>query len=156
MSKHVDLAKELFEKGYSCSQAVFAAFSDETGLNMETSLKLASSFGGGMGRLREVCGAVTAMFMVVGLKYGYTDPQNPELKDNHYKIVQDLASKFKEQNGSLLCRELLELNVQDESAPENNTGKKIAHLPQCFGYVVNAAKMLDEFIQSHDAGKKAE
>lgn len=74
MSAHSDLARELFKQGYNCSQSVFAAFCDETGLDTETALKIASSFGGGMGRLREVCGAVTGMFMVVGMKYGYTDP----------------------------------------------------------------------------------
>ena len=67
MSAHSDLARKLFKKGYNCSQSVFAAFCDETGLDTETALKIASSFGGGMGRLREVCGAVTGMFMVVGM-----------------------------------------------------------------------------------------
>lgn len=80
MSKHRELAKELFIKGYNCSQSVFAAFCDETGLDVDTALKIASSFGGGMGRLREVCGAVTGMFMVVGMKYGYTDPSDKKAR----------------------------------------------------------------------------
>ena len=90
MSAHSDLARKLFKKGYNCSQSVFAAFCDETGLDMETALKIASSFGGGMGRLREVCGAVTGMFMVVGMKYGYTDPSSKfKIWQNNLKMKTD-------------------------------------------------------------------
>ena len=93
-------AMELFKQGYNCSQSVFAAFCEECGMDFETALKLSSSFGGGMGRLREVCGAVSGMFMVAGMKYGYTDPEDSTSKAEHYKRIQELAEQFKEKNGS--------------------------------------------------------
>lgn len=145
MNSHSCLAKELFEKGYNCSQSVFAAFCDETGLDFETALKLSSSFGGGMGRLREVCGAVTAMFMIVGLKYGYTSPQNDELKAEHYKLVQMLAFKFQEHNGSYICRELLGLEGADDPVPETRSQKYYQTRP-CSSLVEYAAELMDELI----------
>lgn len=88
-----------FKQGYNCAQSVLAAFMDKTGLDFQTSLKIASSFGGGMGRLREACGAVTGMFMAAGLIYGYDDPVNKTLKTEHYRLIQNLAAKFRDANG---------------------------------------------------------
>ena len=102
-------AEALFKQGYNCSQAVLLTFSDQLGLDKETALKLSSSFGGGMGRLREVCGAVSSMFMVAGLKNGYTDPCDQTAKKEHYALIQRLAEEFKKENGSIVCRELLGL-----------------------------------------------
>ena len=107
MGTKAEKAKKLYESGYNCSQAVFAAFCDELGINEETALKISSSFGGGMGKMGEVCGAVTGMFMAAGLKYGYTLPENPKEKMDYYAFVRELAGKFKEKNGTILCRELL-------------------------------------------------
>lgn len=115
MNNARERAMELFKQGYNCSQSVFGAFCEECGIDFETALKLSSSFGGGMGRLREVCGAVSGMFMVVGMKYGYTDPKDSVSKAEHYKRIQELAEEFKENNRSIVCRELLELSVQSES-----------------------------------------
>ena len=95
MKKHAEKAAELFVSGCNCSQAVFGAFAEDCGIDFETALKLSSSFGGGMGRLRETCGAVTSMFMVAGLLKGYTDTDDKEAKDNHYKLIQELANEFK-------------------------------------------------------------
>lgn len=97
----------LFRQGYNCCQSVIGAFADDIGLDFETTMKLASSFGAGMGRLREVCGAVSAMFMIVGLKYGYTSPTDSEGKANHYKLINELAAEFKNVNQTIICRELL-------------------------------------------------
>ena len=80
MGKYGEKAKALFTEGYNCAQAVFAAFSDVTGIDFETSVKLSSGFGGGMGRMREVCGAVSGMFMVLGTLYGYDDAKDDEAK----------------------------------------------------------------------------
>ena len=102
MSKHSDYAKELFNKGYNCSQSVFAAFCDETGFGFEDALKISSSFGGGMGKLREVCGAVSGMFMVVGIKYGYTRTGDTQEKTEHYRLIQSLAKQFEEKNNSII------------------------------------------------------
>ena len=131
-----DKAKELFEKGYNCCQSVVAAFADEpwfvdSGLTLETACKLASSFGGGMGRLREVCGAVSGMFMISGLAQGYADTQSPD-KANHYQRIQDLAAAFKKENGSIICRQLLGLDNPEQktvsgdafvSTPEKRTSE---------------------------------
>ncbi|MBQ7132758.1 MAG: C_GCAxxG_C_C family protein [Oscillospiraceae bacterium] len=110
-------AGALFTQGYNCSQAVLLAFSDELGLSQSTAAALSSSFGGGMGRLREVCGAVSGMFMVIGLCFGYTTPDCQSAKAEHYKRIQELASQFKCENGSIVCRELLFLNQSGASDP---------------------------------------
>lgn len=111
---HSEKAVALFKSGYNCAQAVFVAFSDVTGLDEKTALMLSSSFGGGMGRMREVCGAVSGMFMVAGQLYGYSDPNDRNAKAEHYALIQRMAAKFREKNGSIICRELLGTN---DSAP---------------------------------------
>ena len=105
-----EIAINYFKEGYNCSQAVLLAFQDVVGLTKEQCAKLASSFGGGMGKLREVCGAVSGMFMVAGLLDGYSDPKDADAKAKHYQNIQHLASLFTEQNGSIICRELLSGN----------------------------------------------
>ena len=104
---HAALAERNFIEGMNCAQSVFAAFSDVTGFDRETAMKLASSFGGGMGRLREVCGTCSAMFMVVGLLYGLGEGFTQEEKAEHYRRVQYLAGKFREKHETIVCRELL-------------------------------------------------
>jgi C_GCAxxG_C_C family probable redox protein len=149
LENHSELTKELFIKGYNCSQSVFAAFCDETGMDLETALKLSSSFGGGMGRLREVCGAVTGIFMVVGMVYGYSDPEDSEAKAEHYELIQTLAAKFREENGSIICRELLELpEGPDSPVPEERTEAYYARRP-CSELVEHAAEILEEYIQNN-------
>ena len=90
MGIYSDKAGNNFRNGYNCAQAVLLAFARELHLEESFALKLASSFGGGMGRLREVCGAVSAMFMIAGILKGYTEPNNDELKAQHYKLIQKL------------------------------------------------------------------
>lgn len=141
-------AKELFLEGYNCAQSVLCAYCEETGMNFKEAVKLASSFGGGMGRLREVCGAVTGMFMVTGLKYGYTSPNDDETKAKHYELIQSLAKRFKEENGSIICRELLELGEAEQGpVPDKRTADYYQHR-RCAQYVENAGKILDELIES--------
>lgn len=102
-------AEELFKEGYNCAQAVFCAHCEKYGLDFETGAKISSPFGGGMGRMREVCGAVSGMFMLLGLKEGYTSPTDNEAKKELYSKVQLLAAEFKEEFGSIICKELLGL-----------------------------------------------
>ena len=99
--------KALFEEGYSCSQAVVIAFSDLTGIDEKTAALLSSSFGGGMARLRDTCGAVSGMAMVAGLLFGYSDPTDHAKKSAHYERVRRLIGEFTAENGSYVCRELL-------------------------------------------------
>lgn len=156
MSEHSKRAKELFEQGYNCAQSVFAAFSDDNGMDFETALKISSSFGGGMGRLREVCGAVTAMFMIAGMKLGYTDPQDDEAKAEHYKLIQSLASRFKEMHGSFICYDLLGLERgADNPTPEKRSDEYYRSRP-CSDLVEYAAEMIEEFILKNVMEEKYE
>ena len=109
MKPEREKAKELFLEGCNCSQAVFAAYAERYHLDKELALKLSASFGGGMGRMREVCGAVSAMFMVAGMETGQVRPKDPEAKKANYDMVQKLAKRYKEEYGSIICKELLGL-----------------------------------------------
>lgn len=145
----MEKARELFKSGYNCAQSVFCTFAEDVGMDFETALKLSSSFGGGMGRLREVCGAVSAMFMIAGLKYGYTSNNDDITKENHYAIVQALGKIFEEQNGSIICRELLELDVKhDVPKPNARTEEYYATRP-CEEFVVSAVKIISEYLSKH-------
>ena len=103
------LAKTYFEQGYNCAQAVLMAFEDRTGLDAVAAARAASSFGGGMGRMREVCGTVSGAYMALGIIQGYDDPADKAGKDRQYELVREFANRFKERNGidTIICRELL-------------------------------------------------
>lgn len=147
-NKYSKKAVKLFEEGYNCAQSVFCAFSDDLGIDTETAMKLSSSFGGGMGRLREVCGAVSAMFMIAGLKYGYTTPNNDESKEKHYARIQQLAKEFENKHGTIICRELLGLNVEhDAPKPEKRTEQYYKDRP-CEGIIRDAAEIISKNISS--------
>lgn len=148
MSNKSQQATELFKQGYNCAQSVFAAFSEDLGMDFETALKLSSSFGGGMGRLREVCGAVSGMFAIAGMKYGYVDPKNNEAKTAHYKRIQELAARFRAENHSIICRELLGLNAgPDDPVPELRTDEYYQKRP-CAELVGCAARLMEELINT--------
>ena len=143
-------AAQYFLDGYNCAQAVFAAFSDVTGLSPEYSARMASSFGGGMGRMREVCGAVSGMLAVAGLLYGYADPEDDAAKKAHYALVQDLAGQFREKAGSIICREILK-NPPSDPAPTPRTEAFYKDRP-CARLVYLAAQILDAYIDAHPIG----
>lgn len=144
MNKNPERAAQLFKEGYNCSQAVLAAYCDELEMDFESTLKLASSFGGGMGRLREVCGAVSAMFMLAGLKYGYIDPKDNDAKAQHYKLIQDLASRFREKNGSIVCSELLGLDKKFKAETDGQNPTIVPQKRPCAELVRCAAEIVDE------------
>lgn len=100
-------AVDYFEEGYNCSQSVLLAYADRYGLDKEMAARMSSSFGGGMGKLREVCGAVSGMFMVLGLEYPFIDTNDKASKDENYKKVQETAAEFKTTMGSIICADLL-------------------------------------------------
>ena len=117
-------AQALFLEGYNCAQAVFGAFCEDLGLEFETAMKLSSGFGGGMGRLREVCGAVSGMFMVFDMKHGYTSPTDIAAKKELYSHIQSLAKEFEIENGSIICKELLGLTEKkSEPTPDTRTSE---------------------------------
>lgn len=135
-----DKASELFKNGYNCSQSVFCTFCEDLDFSFEQGLKLTSSFGGGMGKLREVCGAVTAMFMIAGLKYGYTSNNDDSLKAEHYKLIQTLASKFKEKHGSIICRELL--NIENDGYIPSKRTKEYYKIRPCEKFITDAVSII--------------
>ncbi len=147
-NKYSQKAGELFKNGYNCAQSVFCAFADDLGLDFETALKLSSSFGGGMGRLREVCGAVSAMFMIAGLKYGYTQPNDDKIKGEHYERIQFLANEFIKKNNTIICRELLGLDIEHDSPiPAKRTPQYYKDRP-CEKLVKEAAEIISDYINS--------
>lgn len=148
-SRYAKRAGELFLEGYNCSQAVFLAFEDLHHMDRKTAARLASSFGGGMGRLREVCGAVSGMFMTLGVLYGYDEPKAKTEKAELYRQVQGLAAEFEKENGSIICRELLGLEVKkEEPVPQERTAQYYKKRP-CVMMVKTAAALMEEFIQNH-------
>ena len=147
---HEEKARELFKEGYNCSQSVFGAFCDETNIDVHTALKLSSSFGGGMGRLREVCGAVSGMFLVAGVLYGYDNPTDQKIKAHHYARIQKLANEFKEQNKSIICRELLGLEGNDTTPiPQARTTEYYTKRP-CIDLVGDAAKIIENYMKEDE------
>ena len=143
---HSIYAAELFAKGYSCAQSVAVAFCDVTGLDEKFAAKMASSFGGGIGRMREVCGAVSGMLMVAGLLYGYDAP-NPDAQKAHYALVQELAGKFREEVGSIVCRDILK-NPPSDPKPTPRTAEFYKQRP-CTRMVMLAAEILDRYLAEH-------
>ena len=140
---------ENFKKGYNCSQSIVLTFADILPLDSDTLSRMASSFGGGMGRLREVCGAVSGMFMVAGLLYGYEGPETGQVKAEHYARIQDLAHRFEEKHRSIVCREMLELSVKhDAPTPEARTEEYYMKRP-CVAIIGDAAQILDEYIKAN-------
>ena len=140
-------AAELFLGGYNCAQAVAVAFCDVTGLEPDFAAKMASSFGGGMGRMREVCGAVSGMLMVAGLLYGYETPGDDVRKKEHYTRVQYLAGQFREQVGSIVCREILK-NPPSDPNPTPRTEEFYKKRP-CARMVLLAGQILDDYIKEN-------
>lgn len=148
-SKYGRKAEENFKKGYNCSQAVFLAFEDLHGIDSVTAAKLSSSFGGGMGRLREVCGAVSGMFLVAGALYGYESPEDFQGKKEHYERIQQLAKAYEAENGSIICRELLGLTQKrEEPVPEKRTQEYYKKRP-CGELVRIAAAIMEQYIREH-------
>ena len=148
---HSDHAVDLFVQGYNCAQAVAAAFGDLTGLDEKTAARMASCFGGGMGRMREVCGAVSGMLLVAGLLYGYDDPKATTEKRELYAQVQAMAGHFREEMGSIVCRDLLK-NPSSDPNPTPRTAEFYKNRP-CARMVETAARIMDEFIEKHPIEK---
>ncbi len=140
---HGEKAKAYFEEGYNCAQSVTLAFAAEMGLDEAAAAKLSSSFGGGLGRLREVCGCVSGMSLAAGAIFGYSDPKAIEEKADHYALIQKLAGEFRERSGSIICRELLAgINSDTNPVPEARTEHYYEKRP-CAGLAFLAAEILE-------------
>lgn len=142
------LAERNFKDGCNCTQAVLLAFSDRTGLDAETAMRIASGFGGGMARMREVCGAVSGMFMAAGLILGDDGVPSHEHKRALYAQLQALAAQFRAENGSLLCRELLSgTRTSPDGIPEERTEQYYRKRP-CAELCRCAAELLEQYLQA--------
>lgn len=146
--ERAEQAREYFTSGYNCAQSVFLAYQDITGIDEVLAATISAPFGGGMGRLREVCGAVSGMTMVAGFIAPNSQPNDNENKKNCYATVQALAEEFRAENGSIICRELLGLAQQkDDPTPSPRTGEYYKRRP-CAEYVAIAARILGEKINA--------
>ena len=143
------MAMNYFLKGYNCSQSIILAFEDMLPVDKTALSRMASSFGGGMGRLREVCGAVSGMFMAAGFLYGYDGPETGQVKADHYARIQELARRFEEKHGSIICREMLGLDVRrDTPVPEKRTTEYYKKRP-CPEIIGDAAEILEQYLKEN-------
>ena len=148
MSKKGQLARALFEEGYNCAQSVAGAFAEELGLPRDTVIQMVSGFGGGFGRLREVCGCFSGITLVLGTLRGYNDPKDAKGKQKLYHEVQELAEQFRAEKGSIICRDLLAGVAKTEgSVPEERTAGYYERRP-CPGIAEYAADLLERYLSA--------
>ena len=155
MSEKAQRAKALFLEGYNCAQAVAGAFAPEMGLSVDAAARLASGFGGGMGRMREVCGAVSGMTLAASALRGYNDPKAGPEKTDTYAMIQELAGRFRAENGSIICRELLAkagAAPAGGTAAEDRTADYYKKRP-CPELCRICADLCAEFIAAHPEGR---
>ena len=153
IEERVEKAVELFKEGYNCSQSVVAAYADVYGFTQEQALKMSASFGAGIGRMRETCGAACGMFLLAGLETGCTDPKSAEGKGANYAVVQDLAAKFRDINGSIICAELLGLREKKDTGigsttlPQERNSEYFKMRP-CVEMVRTSAQLFGEYLNT--------
>ncbi len=142
----VERAVACFEEGFSCSQAVFSTYGPELGLDHDIALKVATGFGGGMGRMGHICGAVTGAFMVIGLRHGRIRAEDEETRDKAYGLVRKFVQEFESRNGSIICRELLGCDI---STPEGLEFAREKGLPAtvCPKFVKDAADIIEQILE---------
>ena len=143
----IQKAKDLFESGCNCSQAVIFAYSDLFGMDETTAMRVSEGFGGGMGRMRLTCGAVSGMFMLAGLKYGKGIPNDLETRTKVYDTVQKMAKEFEEMNGSIVCGDLLGINKpKDTGAVPTERNSEFYKKRPCVGCVEDCAKIVEKYL----------
>lgn len=141
-----DRAEELFRQGYNCGQSVFAAFADVLGMTVEEAAKIASPFGAGFGKLREVCGAVSGMTLVAGYLKGYSDPADYESKKEVYALIRKMCAEFEDSQGSIICRELLGLKKGEDTAEPAVRTEEYYRSRPCIGACRTAAEIVEREI----------
>ena len=148
MKDHAQLAFDCFKRGYNCAQAVACAYAEELGLEEELIARMVSSCGGGFGKLREVCGAVSGAAFVLGTLRGYSDPEAKEEKTAHYARVQDFCARFKAEHDTIICRELLvNISLKNKNSPEpEERTEEYYRVRPCVRFVMTAAKVLEEML----------
>ena len=148
MEDRINRAVELFKQGYNCSQSVVVAFADIYDIDKNMALKMSASFGGGIGRMREICGAACGMFLLAGFQECAITGEDNKSKSNNYKVVQELAAEFAKRNGSLKCGELLGLVKSDKitNQAEERTAEYYKKRP-CAKMVEEAARIYAEYLE---------
>lgn len=144
-----DQAERLFRQGYNCSQSVFGAFTDITGMDLETSMRYASGFGAGFGKLREVCGAVSGMTMIASILRGYSSPDDREGKIATYHLIQEMAAAFEEEMGSKICRELLNLKPGEDPAEPSVRTEEYYQSRPCIHAVRTGAEIVEKYLLNY-------
>lgn len=153
--KRREKARELFLSGYNCSQSVLGAFCDVMGMDFSMCMRLASPFGGGVARMRHICGTVSASLMVIGITRGYEE-HDARTKSEHYAFVQEFAKKFQERNGSIICRELLDLRckagkIDNGSSPNaNERSEEYYRVRPCLSIIEDAVDLLCGYLSIDD------
>lgn len=143
----VNQAQSMFDQGYSCSQAVFCAFAEASQISHEAALKLSDAMGGGMGGMAETCGAVSGAFLALGLKYGRTNPDDQEAKQQTRALIQEFTQRFKEIHGTIICKELLDCDISTPQGKQKAEETGVTDL-RCPGFVTDAATLLEQLLQS--------
>lgn len=146
MQSRVEEAVKNFESGYSCAQAVFSTYADLFGMNSETALKLTAALGGGIGRMRETCGAVVGMAMLAGLKDGSGLVPDVAEKEALYEQTREMSDLFQAENGSIICKELLGIKIREQSARPNERTQEYYENRPCSRLVASAAKIIEEIL----------
>ena len=148
MKNHAILARENFVRGYNCAQAVACAFCEEMGLEEAAVAKMVSSFGGGLGKQREICGAVSGAAFVLGVLRGYSDPEATTEKTEHYARIQDFSARFKAEHETIICRELLKnLSLKKVNSPEPEARtEEYYRVRPCARFVETAAKLVEDML----------
>ncbi|MBM3118156.1 MAG: C_GCAxxG_C_C family protein [Chloroflexi bacterium] len=142
----VEEAVSCFREGFMCSQALLSTYGGQFGLDRETALKVSAAFGGGMGRMGETCGAVTGAFMVIGLKHGRTVVQDTQSHENTNELVKEFVDRFKSQNGSIVCRELLGCDISIPEGRKAFVEKKLRDT-RCLKFVRDAAEIVEQLLR---------
>jgi C_GCAxxG_C_C family probable redox protein len=144
---NAERAVSVFLDGFSCSQAVLSTYGTQFGLDRQIALRVAGAFGSGMGRMGEICGAVTGAFMVIGLKYGQTRVEDKESKERAYRLVKEFVNKFKSRNKSIVCRELLGCDLSTPEGIKLAKEKKL-FINLCPKFVQDAAEIIDQILRN--------
>lgn len=152
MSERAEKAKKLFYEGYNCTQSVVGAFLDRYGLDTETAMRFCDGLGGGMGRMRLTCGAVSAMALIAGLELSSGKPKDLNNRAEVYAKVREMSEAFKEKNGTVICRELLGSSMprDNSSRPEERTPEYYKKRP-CPGCIYDCAEIIDRLLIGNDA-----
>jgi C_GCAxxG_C_C family probable redox protein len=146
MPTREEQAENCFEKGFNCAQAVFSAYAEPLGIPEQDALRVAAGFGGGMGRLQEVCGAVTGAFMVIGCRHGMLHPEDVAARDRTYDFVQQFDQRFRALHGSTNCRELLGCDLRTAEGKKEMKEKNLSKL-RCARYVRDAVTIVEKMIE---------